>query len=89
LALSVADADALAATYEAAFPMLDDIAAIYPAWRSLVVALGVIGRQVHDARLAAVCHAHGVRHILTFNVAHLTRLAAHPPGLTVVDPATV
>ena len=86
---SVADALSLAATFAAGFMMLDDIPAIYPAWRSLVSALGVIGRQVHDAGLAAVCHAHGVPRVLTFNVAHFQRFAAHPPGLVVIDPATV
>ena len=42
----------------------------YPAWKALVNALGVIGKQVHDARLVAVCHVHAVTHLLTFNVAH-------------------
>jgi hypothetical protein len=54
-----------------------------------VGALGVVGKQVHDARLVAVCHAHGVSHLLTFNVGHFTRLAAFGPGLVVLDPATV
>lgn len=63
--------------------------AIYPAWKAIVGALGVVGKQVHDARLVAVCHAHGVTHLLTFNVAHFARLATAPPGVTVIDPATV
>jgi len=37
---------------------------IDPAWKALVGALGVIGKQVHDARLVAVCHVHGVTHLL-------------------------
>jgi len=89
LGLPVAEAERLAPIFAARFPLLEDTAAIYPAWRSLVSALGVIGRQVHDARLASVCHAHAVTHVLTFNVAHFQRLATHPPGLVVVDPATV
>ncbi|MBY0227659.1 MAG: PIN domain-containing protein [Gemmataceae bacterium] len=89
LGLPAALADALVAGFEAKFKMLDDTAAIYPAWRLLVTTLGVLGRQVHDARLAAVCHAHGVTHILTFNFAHFNRFVAHPPGLVVVDPAAV
>jgi hypothetical protein len=44
---------------------------------------------VHDARLVAVCHVHGVKNLLTFNVAHFARLAAFGPGVVVVDPATV
>ena len=54
-----------------------------------MTALAVIGKQVHDARLVAVCHVHGVTHLLTFNVTHFTRLAGFGPGLTVVDPAAV
>ena len=89
LGLSAAQADALAAGYEATFPLLPETPDIFPAWKALVGALGVVGKQVHDARLVAVCHAHGVSHLLTFNVGHFARLAAAPPGLTVIDPATV
>lgn len=32
------------------------------------------------------CHVHAVTHLLTFNVAHITRLAAFGPGVTIVDP---
>jgi hypothetical protein len=55
----------------------------------LVEKLGVIGRQVYDARLLAVCHAHAVTHLLTFDVAHFRRLTGFGPAVTVVDPATV
>lgn len=89
LGLPPADVEAKAAGFEAAFPLLPETPDIYLAWKALVAALGVIGKQVHDARLAAVCHAHGVTHLLTFNVRHFARLAAFPPGLVVVDPATV
>jgi hypothetical protein len=51
--------------------------------------LGVIGKQVRDARHVAVCHVHGVTHVLTINVAHFTRLAAAASGIVVVDPAAV
>jgi hypothetical protein len=54
-----------------------------------VSALGVVGKQVHDARLVAVCHVHAVTHVLTFNVAHFARLAGFGPGVVVVDPASV
>lgn len=89
LGLAPAAAAGLAAAFEAAFPLLDETPAIYPAWRALVDALGVVGKQVHDARLVAVCHVHRVTHLLTFNVAHFARLAAAPPGIVVLDPATV
>ncbi len=89
LGLSTVDAEALAATFEARFPLLAETPDVYPAWKALVGALGVIGKQVHDARLVAVCHVHVVTHVLTFNVSHFVRLAGFGPGVVVVDPATV
>jgi predicted nucleic acid-binding protein len=50
---------------------------------------GIIGKQVYDARLVAVCHVHGVTHLLTFNTADFARVSAFGPGLAVVHPATV
>ena len=87
--LPTVDAEAQAAGFEAAFPLLAETPDIYPAWRALVGALGVIGKQVHDARLVAVCHVHAVTHLLTFNVAHFVRMAGFGPGVVVVDPASV
>ena len=49
----------------------------------------VIGKRVHDARLVAVCHAHAMTHVLTFNVSHFTGMAGFGPSLVVVDPASV
>jgi predicted nucleic acid-binding protein len=89
LGLSTVDTEALAATFEARFSLLADTPDIYPAWKALVGALGVIGKQVHDARLVAVCHVHAVSHVLTFNVVHFTRLAGLAPGVVVVDPVSV
>lgn len=89
LGLTPAAAATLAATFEAAFPLLEESPAIYPTWRTLVDALGVIGKQVHDARLVAVCHVHQVTHLLTFNVVHFTRLTVASPGMVLLDPATV
>jgi predicted nucleic acid-binding protein len=89
LGLSAAAAAALTASFEASFPLLEETPAIYPAWRALADTFGVTGKQVYDARLVAVCHVHQVSHLLTFNLVHFARLAAAPPGLVVVDPATV
>jgi predicted nucleic acid-binding protein len=89
LGLSTTDAEGKSVTFEARFPLLPETPDIYPAWKSLVSALGVIGKQVHDARLVAVCHVHAVTHLLTFNVAHFVRLAGFGPGVAVIDPATV
>jgi predicted nucleic acid-binding protein len=89
LGLEPAAAEEKAALFEAAFPLLPDTPDVYPTWKSLVHAGGVIGKQVHDARIVAVCRVHGVTNLLTFNVAHFTRLANLEPGLTVVDPASI
>src|SRR5712692_971211 len=89
LGLSAVDAEAKAAVFEATFPLLLETPDIYPAWKGLVGALGIIGKQVHDARLVAVCHVHAVTHLLTFNVSDFVRMAGFGPGVVVVDPATV
>ena len=46
-------------------------------------------KQVHDARLVAVCHVHRIERLLTFNVGHFVRFAKLDPGVVVVDPAKV
>jgi predicted nucleic acid-binding protein len=89
LGLSAAMAAALAASFEAAFPLLEETPAIYPAWRALVDALGVLGKQVHDAWLVAVCHVYGVTQVLTFNVGHFARMAGFGPCVAVIHPASV
>jgi len=89
LGLSTADAEAQAGIFEARFPLLAETPDIYPAWKALVRALGVIGKRVHDARLVAVCNVYGITNVLTFNVTHFAGLAGFGPGLVVVDPASV
>jgi predicted nucleic acid-binding protein len=86
LGLTAAQAELKAAASEATFALLPDTPDIYPAWKLLVTAAGVIGKRVHDARLVAVCHIHGVTHLLTFNTAHFAMLAGFGPGVVVVDP---
>ena len=66
--------------------MLPDTPAIYPAWKTLVAATGTTGKQVHDARLAAVCAAHGAGRLLTFNATHFVRFGPHIPGFAAVAP---
>ena len=89
LGLTGLDAQAAASGFEASFPLLEETPAIYPTWKALVERLNVMGKQVHDARLIAVCHVHGIQQLLTFNTAHLTRLASFEPVLNVVDPKSV
>jgi predicted nucleic acid-binding protein len=89
LGLSIVDTEAQAARFEAMFPLLPDTPDIFPAWKAIVGAIGVIGKTVHDARLVAVCHVHAITHVLTFNTTHFIRMAGYGPGIIVVDPATV
>jgi predicted nucleic acid-binding protein len=79
LGLPPATAAALGSAFEASFSLLDETPAVYPAWLALVDGLGVIGKQVHDARLVAVCHVYAVTHILTFNTNHFARMAGSGP----------
>ena len=87
LGLEPADADRLLRLVERLFPVLPDVPAVYPQWRQLVVAFGVSGVQVHDARLVAAMTVHSVSHILTFNVADFVRYATL--GIVAVDPFTL
>lgn len=74
---------------EAAFGLLADTPEIYPAWKQLVEGLGIIGKQVHDARIMAACHVHSVTHLLTFNAAHFDRMTGFDPIVVVVNPKTI
>lgn len=67
------------------FELLQDDPRIHPAWLRLVSQYGVSGRQVHDARLAAVVLVFGVNQILTFNTIDFSRY----PGVNAVHPSAV
>jgi predicted nucleic acid-binding protein len=79
------DADALATIMEARFRLLPDGPAVHEEWRKLLVNYQVSGIQVHDARLVAAMHVHGVKRILTFNTRDFARFkdveAIHPGDL--------
>lgn len=83
--LDFAEADRRLALIEAAFTLLSETDAAYAIWRQLVVAHGVQGKQVHDARLAALMLAHGVAHILTLNPGDFARY----PGVAEIAPASL
>ncbi len=77
--LSIEETEGHAATFEARFPFLAETAEVFPAWKAIVRGVGVIGKQVHDARLVAICHVHKVSHLLTFNLTHFNRMTAIGP----------
>jgi hypothetical protein len=60
LGASASEADKMSGEFERSFHLIEETPAIFPAWNQIVSQAGVIGKQVHDARLVAVCQAHGV-----------------------------
>jgi predicted nucleic acid-binding protein len=75
-------ADALARIVETRFRLLPDSLAVHIEWRRILLDYRVSGVQVHDARLVAAMHVHGVQQILTFNTRDFQRFddieALHP-----------
>ncbi len=69
---------------ERIFRLLPDSASVYPEWRRLVVAFGVSGVKVYDARLVAAMVVCGITHIVTLNPADFTRYASI--GIVAVAP---
>ncbi len=62
-----------------------DTPQIFTEWESLVIKYQVMGKQVHDARLAAAMVAHNITHLLTFNVEDFKRFS----DIVVVDPRSI
>ncbi|HEY1159801.1 MAG TPA: type II toxin-antitoxin system VapC family toxin [Terracidiphilus sp.] len=71
--LSPEDANDRAREVEDGFRLLTDIPAVHQEWRKLLLDYRVSGIQVHDARLVAAMHVHGVKRILTFNKSDFLR----------------
>jgi predicted nucleic acid-binding protein len=82
--LSIADADRRLRVIERLFRVVSESPSTYQIWRGLLVAHGVRGVQVHDARLVALMQVHGITHILTLNGADFARY----PGIVPIDPAS-
>lgn len=89
LGMSPSEADASIAAIVAEFPIASDRPEVWPALCTLLKSVEVLGKQIHDARLVAICHVHSIPRILTFNGRHFTRYGAIPPGLEVFEPAEV
>lgn len=80
--LTTAETDRRAQLIEAGFELLPDTEQIHAEWRRLVVVHSVVGVKVHDARLVAAMHAHGVTHLPTLDEEDFLRY----PGISVVHP---
>lgn len=84
-ALSPQEADRRARLFEEKLRLLSDSFAVHQEWRKLLVASGVSGVQVHDARLVAAMRVHGVKRILTFDEKDFVRY----PDVEAVHPRSV
>jgi hypothetical protein len=58
LGMTIAESEVELMRLENIFPILPDNPEIYPQWRRLVITYGVMGVNVHDARLVAVMLVH-------------------------------
>jgi predicted nucleic acid-binding protein len=74
--LSCDDTDRKARFFEARLRLLADSRLVHEEWRRLIVAYGVSGVQVHDTRLVAAMHVHGVKQILTLNAKDFARFTS-------------
>lgn len=83
--LSTEQADNEARVIENAFLLLPNNDAIHHEWRRLVVAHSVSGVQVHDARLVAAMHVHGITNLLTTDIQDFNRYS----DITVVHPREI
>src|ERR1700687_5119758 len=73
LGLSAAEAEREGRAIGAGMNLLPDSGAVYRECGRMVLHYNVSGAQVHDARLAAAMHVHGIGHILTLNVTDFIR----------------
>ncbi len=83
LGLATADADRHLSKIESLFTRLPEPSDISERWRELAACHCVIGRQAHDARLAALMISHGIDTIITLNNTDFTRYSE----ITALTPA--
>jgi predicted nucleic acid-binding protein len=84
LGWSVDDVELAVADFLKKFRILPETQQLFPEWHRLVVQYRVIGKQAHDARLAAIMNTNGLSHLVTFNA---NNFRAYP--LTVLTPDEV
>ena len=85
LGLSITQAEEESEKLKKIFILELDTPQIFTEWEYLVIKHQVMGKQVHDARLAAAMVAHNITHLLTFNVEDFKRFS----DIVVVDPRSI
>ncbi|MBE9256551.1 MULTISPECIES: PIN domain-containing protein [Aphanizomenonaceae] len=85
LGLSITQAEEESEKLKKIFILELDTPQIFTKWESLVIKHQVMGKQVHDARLAAAMVVHNITHLLTFNVDDFKRFS----DIVVVDPRSI
>jgi predicted nucleic acid-binding protein len=70
---SVSEANERAGLIEAGLILAADSEATHREWRMIVVANGVSGIQVHDARMVAAMRVHRIENLLTLNARDFRR----------------
>ena len=85
LGLSITQAEEESEKLKKIFILELDTPQIFTEWESLVIKYQVMGKQVHDARLAAAMVTHNITHLLTFNVEDFKRFS----DIVVVDPRSI
>ncbi len=73
------------AKIKALFRLLPDSPAIFAEWEKLVGQHAVLGKNAHDARIAAAMIVHGITHLLTLNAGDFKRFQ----GITALEPKDV
>lgn len=64
------------------FDLLEETAAIFPQWLSLVTSYRISGKRTHDVRIQAVMLTHNISHLLTLNPQDFVAIA----GLEIIHP---
>lgn len=71
------------------FQLVPETPDIFAQWEGILNAVDVRGKQVHDARIAAVCLAAGIDSLLTYNGADFARYARLFPRFSAVSPSDI
>lgn len=85
LGMTSADAENEMTRIRQFFRLLPYTPEVLETWQRMVILHRVVGKQTHDAHLAAIMQVHGITDILTFNMADFERF----PGITILDPKQV